>query len=136
MTAPPIRRPRTGTRRILRASVAAIPRYLRLMVGLIFDRRVSAVDKMLLAAAIGYAVSPLDLVPDLLPVLGLADDVFFLSLAVHRLIRRAGLDVVLDHWTGDPEELSDAHLTMAISAAAFFLPRAVRRRIESRTRRR
>ncbi len=55
------------------------------MVGLIFDRRVSAVDKMLLAAAIGYAVSPLDLVPDFLPVLGLADDVFFLSLAVHRL---------------------------------------------------
>ena len=135
MTAPPLRRPRTGARRTLASAIAAIPRYLRLLAGLIMDRRVAVFDKVLLAAAIVYAVSPIDLIPDFIPVIGLADDVFFISLAVRRLVSHAGMDVVLDHWSGDPDELSDAHLNLTVSAASFFLPRSIRNRLERRARR-
>ncbi|MBZ9752073.1 DUF1232 domain-containing protein [Deinococcus sp. HMF7604] len=38
------------------------------------DRRTPAGAKLLAALALGYALLPLDLLPDLTPVLGLADD--------------------------------------------------------------
>jgi len=129
------RRPRTGARRTLVAAIAAIPRYLRMLAGLIMDPRVHWLDKLLLAGAIAYAIMPIDLIPDFIPVIGQADDVFFLMLAVRRLVGNAGRRVVLDHWTGHPDELSDEHLALTVSAAAFFLPRTVRRRLERRTRR-
>lgn len=132
MSALPPRRPRTGARRTLVAAIAAIPRYLRLLAGLIMDGRVAWVDKLLLAGAVAYAVLPIDLIPDFIPVIGQADDVFFLMLAVRRMIGNAGRRVVLDHWRGSPDELSDEHLTLTVSAAAFFLPRVVRRRLQRR----
>ena len=132
MTPTSPRRPRTGARRTLVAAIAAIPRYLRMLAGLIMDGRVHWLDKLLLAAAIAYAVMPIDLIPDFIPVIGQADDVFFLMLAVRRLIGNAGRRVVLDHWTGRPDELSDEHLTLTVSAAAFFLPKVVRRRLQRR----
>jgi uncharacterized membrane protein YkvA (DUF1232 family) len=135
MTVQPIARPRTGARRTLVRAIAAIPRYLRLLGGLIIDRRVALFDKLLLAAAIAYTIMPFDLIPDFIPVIGLADDVFLLTLAVRRLVSNAGMKVVLDHWTGAPEELSDAHLELTISAAAFFIPRRILRRLEKRLRR-
>ncbi|HUO51688.1 MAG TPA: YkvA family protein [Gemmatimonadaceae bacterium] len=136
MTAFAARRPRTGARRTLVAAIAAIPDYLRMLWGLFFDRRVAWFDKMLVVAALAYAISPIDLVPDFIPVIGQADDVFFLMLAVRHLVANAGERVVLDHWRRDPEELSDEHLTVALSAAAFFLPRQIRRRLAGRVGRR
>jgi len=135
MTPPPPRRPRTGARRTLVAAIMAIPHYLRMLGGLIMDSRVAWVDKLLLAGAVAYAIMPIDLIPDFIPVIGQADDVFLLLLAVRRLIGNAGRRVVLDHWRGHPDELSDEHLAATVSAAAFFLPRVVRRRLERRSRR-
>jgi uncharacterized membrane protein YkvA (DUF1232 family) len=135
VTARPVSRPRTGARRTLVRAIAAIPRYLRLIGGLIIDGRVELIDKLILLAAAAYAVMPFDLIPDFIPVIGLADDVFLLTLAIRRLISNAGMKVVLDHWTGRPEDLSDWHLELAISAAAFFIPRRIRRRLEKRFRR-
>jgi uncharacterized membrane protein YkvA (DUF1232 family) len=135
MTPPPPRRPRTGARRTLVAAIMAMPRYLRMLGGLIMDSRVAWVDKLLLAGAVAYAIMPIDLIPDFIPVIGQADDVFFLMLAVRRLIGNAGRRVVLDHWRGHPDEMSDEHLAATVSAAAFFLPRIVRRRLERRSRR-
>lgn len=40
-----------------------------------------------LAAAIGYTISPLDLVPDTIPVLGWLDDLSFLSAAVLNILQ-------------------------------------------------
>lgn len=39
-------------------------------------------------ALLAYAVSPIDLIPDAIPVFGLVDDVVLITLAVHWLIRR------------------------------------------------
>jgi hypothetical protein len=37
--------------------------------------------------------------------------------------------VLLDHWTGRPSDLADLNLRSALAAAAFFLPRRIRRRL-------
>ena len=123
------RAPRTGAKRTLIGTITQIPSYLRLMVGLVTDPRVSALDKVLLGVAIAYVVSPIDLIPDFIPFLGQVDDVLVLVLAVRRLITNAGMRVVRDHWDGAIEDLHPTALQEVIVAAAFFLPRGIRRRL-------
>jgi uncharacterized membrane protein YkvA (DUF1232 family) len=121
--------PRRGARRTLLAFIKRIPAYLRLLGGLITDRRVSALDKALVGLAIAYVVSPLDFIPDFIPFFGEVDDVFLLGLALQRLISRAGRRVVLSHWDGDPSELDDSTLHRMLRAASFFLPGGVAVRV-------
>lgn len=121
--------PRTGARRTVMHVIRQIPEYLRLLGGLLTDRRVALVDKLLVAGAIAYIVSPADLIPDVIPFLGQVDDVFLLTASIERLIRNAGSSVVTGHWRGDPNDLSSANLRQVLMAASFFLPRRVRRRL-------
>jgi uncharacterized membrane protein YkvA (DUF1232 family) len=123
------RAPRTGAKRTLLGTIAQIPSYLRLMAGLITDPRVSALDKVLLGAAVAYVVMPIDLIPDFIPFIGQVDDVFILVLALRRLISNAGMNVIRDHWDGAIEDLHPTALQEVIAAAAFFLPRGIRRRL-------
>ncbi len=123
-----------GARGAILHTIRLIPAYLRLLGGLLTDGRVSAVDKLLLAGAIAYVLSPVDLIPDVIPFLGQVDDIYLVVLAVQRLIRNAGRRVVLDHWHADPAELSPAALGTSLLAAARFLPRSVRRRLRRAVR--
>jgi uncharacterized membrane protein YkvA (DUF1232 family) len=121
--------PRTGAKRTVVGYISELPRFLRLLWGLVTDARVSMVDKLLVAGAIAYIVTPIDFIPDFIPFLGEVDDVFLLVVALRRLMQNAGRTVLLAHWTGDPGELRDLNLRKALLAAAFFLPRRVRRRL-------
>jgi uncharacterized membrane protein YkvA (DUF1232 family) len=121
--------PRTGARRTVLGAIRLLPAYVKLLGRLLVDRRVARLDKALVLAAIAYIVSPLDLIPDLIPFLGEIDDLFLLVLALQRLIGNSGRRVLLDHWTGDPAELDDPNLLRVLSAAAFFLPPPLRRRL-------
>ncbi len=121
--------PRTGAKQTVVNYVAELPRFLRLLWGLITDMRVAAIDKLLVAGAIAYIVTPIDWIPDFVPFLGEVDDVYLLILALQRLMQNAGQAILLSHWTGDPEALRAFNLRKALMAAAFFLPRRVRRRL-------
>jgi uncharacterized membrane protein YkvA (DUF1232 family) len=109
--------------------VRQLPHFLRLLYGLLTDPRVALVDKLLVFGAIAYIITPVDLIPDWIPFLGEVDDVYLLVIALQRLIANAGRLVVLDHWGGAAEDLSDLNLRGALAAAAFFLPRRIRRRL-------
>jgi len=122
-------RRRSGAKRTLMATIGRIPAYLRLLGGLLRDPRVSRVDKALVVGAIAYVVMPIDVIPDFIPFLGQLDDVYVLIFALHRLVKRAGIDVVEDHWEGDPAELSLGNMQSVLGAAALFLPPAIRRRL-------
>jgi len=125
MTGPP----RTGAKRTVMYYIKQFPAYLRLLGGLLTDRRVSMLDKLLVAGALAYIVMPIDLIPDFIPFLGEVDDLYLLLFALQRLISNAGRSVLLSHWTGAAADLADMNLKAAISAAAFFLPRRIRRRL-------
>lgn len=134
MTTPRVR-PRTGAKRTVLGTIRQLPSFLRLFAGLLIDGRVSLLDRLLVVAAAAYLVSPLDFVPDVIPFLGQVDDVFLLVAAVQRLVKRAGREVVMRHWRGEPSALSDASLSAAVGAAAFFLPGRVGQRLRRITRR-
>jgi uncharacterized membrane protein YkvA (DUF1232 family) len=109
--------------------IAELPRFVTLLWGLIRDPRVAALDKLLVAGAIAYILMPVDLMPDFIPFLGEVDDVYLLMLALRRLLENAGRKVMLSHWTGDPAALRQLNIRKVLMAAAFFLPRRVRRRL-------
>jgi uncharacterized membrane protein YkvA (DUF1232 family) len=112
-------------------TIRQLPNYVRLLFGLLSDRRVAAVDKLLVAAAVAYILMPVDLIPDFIPFLGEVDDVFLLVTALQRLISNAGRSVVLQYWVGSPADLSPVNLRHVLTAAAFFLPRRMRRRLRT-----
>lgn len=120
-------RPRSGAKRTVLSSIRNLPSYLKLLVGLMSDSTVSRLDRLLVVAAIAYIVSPIDLIPDVIPFLGQVDDVYLLVLAIQRLIKRAGRRTILRYWGGDPGALSDSSLASVVGAAAFFLPGRTRR---------
>ena len=123
--------PRAGAKRTVGSVIRQIPMYLRLLGGLLTDRRVPPLDKVLVGAAVVYILMPLDFIPDFIPFLGEVDDVFLLVTAIQRLISNAGKRVVMDYWRGAASELDPANLRKVVTAAAFFLPRRMRRRLRT-----
>ena len=117
-------RPRS-TRRLARTLVANIPAFLRLLVRLLRDRRVSRGDKAIFGFVLFYTLAPADLIPDFFWFLGLVDDVYLIGMALSRLLVRAGPDVLLEHWSGDPHELG--FMLEQIDQVGSLLPRSIRR---------
>ena len=72
-------------------------RFVRLIWRLIRDKRVPIVLRALVPLAIVYAISPLDLIRDRLPVVGRFDDLIVLVLAVLILIKFSPQRVVDEH---------------------------------------
>ncbi len=113
------------------STMKELPNFLRLLGGLMADKRVSNTDKLLVGGAIAYILLPMDFIPDYIPFLGEIDDLFVLVLALQRLIANAPRSVLEDHWMGDPAQLRSMDLERVLVAAAFFLPRRVRRRLRT-----
>lgn len=130
-SATPTSRTRSRNKRTVLGAIGQIPNFLRLLYGLLTDSRVDPIDKALVAGAIGYVIMPMDFIPDFIPFIGEVDDVFVLTLALRRLMQNAGREVLLDHWMGDPDELAELNLQGVLGAAAFFLPRRLRRRLRT-----
>lgn len=85
----------------------------------------AALDKILLGLVVAYTLTPADLIPDILAPLGLVDDLYLLGLALARLFGRAGPDLLLEHWDGDPRELG--FLVEGVDQIGDLLPSPVRR---------
>lgn len=132
------RRKRVGrrTRRargIARAMIRNLPHFLRLLVRLLRDPRVAGLDKAFFGFVLFYTLAPADLIPDFLWMLGLVDDVYLIGLALGRLLGRAGPNVLLEHWSGDPRELG--FLIERVGELGGLLPSGVRKTILRAVRR-
>ena len=90
---------RLGRWRYLRLAqlVWKLPTYTRLVWGLVRDGRTPPYLKVLLAAALAYVVTPIDLIPDAVPILGQADDLSVLLLVLDLFIANAPEDVRREH---------------------------------------
>jgi len=90
----------------LRDSARIVPDAIRLVSRLSRDRTLSRTIRLRLLLLLGYLALPIDLVPDFVPVLGYADDAIVIGLVLRSVIRRAGPEVVRQHWPGTESGLN------------------------------
>ncbi len=58
--------------------------------------------KLAVVVALIWVISPIDLIPEFLPVIGPLDDVVVVALALRYAARRVPRQVLVDAWPGDP----------------------------------
>lgn len=93
-------------RQLIQDTILIVPNIVKLVGRLLADPRVPRRSKIALGAAAAYVASPIDLVPDIIPVIGWADDILFLLMAVDGLITRSGPEIVEEHWDGPVDLLT------------------------------
>ena len=84
----------------LRALVAIVPDVLRLVRDLIADRSTPLGVRVALVGLLAWLVSPIDLVPEFIPVLGPLDDVIVAVLVLRYVRRRLGSAELARRWRG------------------------------------
>lgn len=90
----------------LAALARLLPDVVRLVARLARDRSLPRRVRLLLWLLVGYLASPVDLVPDVVPVLGALDDVLAVLLVLRAVVRAAGPQALQRHWPGTPDGLS------------------------------
>lgn len=80
-----------------------VPDVLRLIRSLMGDRSVPLDVRVVLVGLLAWIVSPIDLIPEFIPVLGPLDDVVVAIAAMRYVRRRVGWDDLTARWTGTPE---------------------------------
>ena len=89
-----------------RALAGFVPDCAVLFARLARDPELPAWRKATVVAVAVYLASPIDLVPDFLPVAGQADDVVLVALALRSLARAGGGEAIARHWPGPPGSLN------------------------------
>lgn len=84
----------------LREALRLLPDVVRLVRRLAGDRSLPRSVRWRLWALLAYLASPIDLVPDVIPVLGWADDVILVAIVLRSVVRTAGPGALEHHWPG------------------------------------
>jgi uncharacterized membrane protein YkvA (DUF1232 family) len=107
--------------------VRALPDLVRLMARLVGDPLLPRAAKIALAAAMVYLASPIDLIPDFIPLLGYLDDLLVAALLVDGILNWVDRGLVLKYWPGSPDSLE--RLARAARMLAVWVPRRLKARL-------
>jgi uncharacterized membrane protein YkvA (DUF1232 family) len=103
-----------------------LPRLTRMLVSLAADRDVPRSAKIVLAAVALYLASPLDILPDFIPLIGYLDDLLLAAVVVDGVLNFIDRPLVLRYWPGSVASLE------RVAAVARRLARWVPGRIKAR----
>ena len=90
---------------LLRDLASFVPECVTSVGRLRRDPRVPTRAKVVVALAGLWVVSPIDLLPEFLPVIGPLDDVLVVALALRYAARQVPREVLLEAWPGEPRLL-------------------------------
>ncbi len=99
---------------LLRVELVAVARAAR-------DPRTPWAARLLAVLVVAYAASPIDLIPDFIPVLGLLDDLILIPLALALVLRLIPPEVIAEHRAAAANErhLQPSPLGLAIVVAIW-----------------
>ena len=80
-----------------------IPDVVRLVRRLLGDRAVPIGAKVALVVLLVWLISPIDFIPEFIPVLGPMDDVVVAVLVLRYVRSKVGLDGLRSRWPGTPD---------------------------------
>jgi uncharacterized membrane protein YkvA (DUF1232 family) len=85
--------------------IRLLPDLLRLFKRVATDRAVPRMVRVELVLLLGYLISPIDLIPDFIPVIGFLDDALVVAIMLRIVVRTAGPQMLEKHWPGTPQGL-------------------------------
>lgn len=85
---------------LLKEAMRILPDLLRLLRRLAGDATLPRGVRVRLGLLMAYLASPIDLIPDFIPVIGYTDDAIIVTAILRSVVRRAGLVSVRRHWPG------------------------------------
>ena len=85
------------------------------------DPRVPWYARLLGICVIGYALSPLDLIPDFIPVLGYLDDLILVPLGIALVLKLVPEEVMADSRAKAETLLADGKPTSRVAAAIVII---------------
>ncbi len=101
-----------------RDALRLLPDVLRLVRRLAADPTLPRGLRVRLVLLLVYLASPIDLIPDVVPVIGYADDAVIVALVLRSVVRRAGPDALQRHWPGSPGGLAAVHRLAGVGPPA------------------
>ncbi len=87
----------------VRVIAAMVPDILRLIRSIIRDGAAPVDVRLVLVGLLVWILSPIDLIPEFIPVLGPLDDVVVAVVAMRYVRRRLGADDLRRRWSGTDE---------------------------------
>lgn len=90
----------------LTAALRLPPDVLRLIRRLAVDKDLPRGVRVRLGLVLAYLALPIDIIPDVIPVLGYADDAIIVTAILRSVVRRAGPAAIRRHWPGSDEGFS------------------------------
>jgi hypothetical protein len=91
------------------------------------DERIPMRDKKVLLAMVALIISPLDLIPDWIPVLGMIDDLIILSFILDYFLSVLDSQIILSHFPWDMKAYT--RLKKIANAMQFLVPQALKKKI-------
>ena len=111
----------------MKTLLLALPRLARMIAGLLADREVPTAVKVILAAVAVYLASPVDLIPDFIPLVGYLDDVLLAAVVMDGLLNYVDRGSIERHW---PASLASLEATAKVARRlAAWVPRRAKARI-------
>jgi uncharacterized membrane protein YkvA (DUF1232 family) len=77
-----------------------LPDLIGLLRRIAGDRSLSLDVRVRIWGLVAYLALPIDLVPDIIPVIGFADDAIITVIVLRSVVRRIGVDGLRRHWPG------------------------------------
>ncbi|MGA9598633.1 MAG: DUF1232 domain-containing protein [Acidimicrobiia bacterium] len=90
---------------LLKEALLLVPNLVKLLLRLLRDRRVPLRRRLAMGAVGLYIASPIDLIPDFVPVVGGIDDLLVLAFAIDYLLESCSQEVIAEHWDGSEDGL-------------------------------
>jgi uncharacterized membrane protein YkvA (DUF1232 family) len=96
----------SGRSGLAREVAMLLPHLLQLFRGLMSDARVPRRAKVALAIAAVWLASPIDLIPEFIPIAGPLDDAIVAALVLRYVLGSTDRSVIQEHWHGEPRMLA------------------------------
>jgi uncharacterized membrane protein YkvA (DUF1232 family) len=114
----------------VKALLRALPDLVRLITRLVGDPVLPRAAKIALGAAAVYLLSPVDLIPDFIPLVGYVDDVLLAAVVLDGVLNWVDRGLVLKYWPGNPASLDTLARTARL--LSMWVPRRIKARVFAR----
>lgn len=84
----------------IKEALFLLPETIKLFWRLARDRQTPKKVRIGLLVVFLYLISPLDIIPDFIPVLGVADEIIVIGIGLRFVVRHAGASSLDKHWKG------------------------------------